>query len=581
VSRASAALLAALALTAANAAKPLVIDDSIYVEFARQALAHPGDPYGFEVYWYRTPEPAIGFGWVPPVLSYWLAGAIALFGEHPFAWKLSLLPFALALTGSLAFLLGRWARPLATPGVFLLALGPAVLPSLNLMLDVPALALGLLGYALFVWAGERRDARLALVSGLVLGLAMQTKYSAVVYPALVLVHAAIHRRPREAAVALVAAAGLFVGWEALLVARYEESHFLAGFERLRTLEILPAVARADAETPGSAALYWTICLLSLLGGTALFAGLLAGVALGASPTVVSGAALVAGIALAAIPLLPRPPVFAAEGFFARLAAYNPEILIFAPLGLFVAGGIGAVALRGLRKQSTRAGEAPAQRAAGERSSLGPDRVLLAWLLLEIAGYFLISPYPAVRRVIGLGVAATLLAARAASLRVAEPGARSGVRIALAFGVALGALYFGADLADARARQAHAARIVERLPALGADAQRETLWYNAHWELQYYLKQAGMRPVIAGRSQLRPQDWLILSDGAAAPPLSFPADRFRQQDELVAVSASPWSTIPLYYDGPVPLRRQPESQARARIFRVTRDWVSHLQVSPPR
>jgi len=566
VSRASAALLAALALTAANAAKPLVIDDSIYVEFARQALAHPGDPYGFEVYWYRTPEPAIGFGWVPPVLSYWLAGAIALFGEHPFAWKLSLFPFALALTGSLAFLLGRWARPLAMPGLFLLALGPAVLPSLNLMLDVPALALGLLGYALFVRAGESRDARLALLSGLALGLAMQTKYSAVVYPALVFVHAAVYRRPREAAVALVAAAGLFMGWEAFLVARYEESHFLAGLERLRTLEILPAVARADAEMPGSAALYWTICLFSLLGGTALFAGLLAGVALGAGRTLMSGAALAAAAAFAAIPWLPRPPIFAAEAFFARLAAYNPELFLFVPLGLFVAAGIGAVALRGLRS------------AAEDRRA---NRVLAAWLALETAGYFLISPYPAVRRVIGLGVVATLIAARAASLRATEPDARAGVRIAVAFGLLLSALYFGADLADARARQALAARIVARLPELGADVPRETLWYNGHWELQFYLEQAGMRPVIAGRSQLRPQDWLILSESTAAPPLSFPADRFRQQDELVAVSASPWSTIPLYYDGPVPLRRQPETQARARIFRVTRDWVSHLQSSPPR
>ena len=86
---------------------------------------------------------------------------------------------------------------------------------------------------------------------------------------------------------------------------------------------------------------------------------------------------------------------------------------------------------------------------------------------------------------------------------------------------------------------------------------------------------------SGRSQLRPQDWLILSEGTAATPLSFPADRFRQQDELVAVSASPWSSIPIYYDGPVPLRRQPETQASARIFRVTRDWVSQLQVSPAR
>jgi hypothetical protein len=206
-------LLAAIALTLANAWKPLVIDDPVYVAFARHVAAHPFDPYGFELYWWTAePEPAMRVGTLTPVLPYWLAGAMTLFGDSPVAWKLSLFPFALALSGSLAFLLRRWAPVLATPVLFALVLGPGVLPSLNLMLDVPALALGLLGYAVCVLACERRDARLALLCGVLVGLAMQTKYSAVVYAGLVLAHAAIHRRPREGALALAAAAGLFAAW---------------------------------------------------------------------------------------------------------------------------------------------------------------------------------------------------------------------------------------------------------------------------------------------------------------------------------------------------------------------------------
>jgi hypothetical protein len=559
LTRWGAALLAALLLTGANAVKPLVIDDPVYVEFARQALAHPTDPYGFEVYWYRTPEPAIGFGWVPPVLSYWMAGAIALLGEHPSAWKLSLFPFALALTGSLAFLLARQAPTLAAPAVLLIALSPALLPSFNLMLDVPALALGVLGYALFVAAAERRHTGLALGSGLALGLALQTKYSAAVYPALVLAHAAVYRRPREAALALLVAGGVFAGWEALLLARYGESHFLAGLARLRALGNLPSVARADAEMPGSGALYWTLCLLSLLGGTALFPALVGSVALGARRAQVAGAALAAALGLGVIAWLPRPPLYQAQGFFARTIAYNPELLIFVPLGLLVAGVLAALALRALRTQEA------------------PDRVLVVWLGLETAAYFLISPYPAVRRVLGIGIAATLLATRAVSPRAQEPEARAGIRIAIALGLALSALFFAADLSDARARRGLTARLVERMPQLGAEAGRETVWYSGHWELQFYLARAGMQPVIASRSHLRPGDWLILSEGTAPSPLSFPASRFRQQqDELTAVSAWPWSTIPLYYDGPVPLRRQPERQSSARIFRVTRDWVPQLE-----
>jgi hypothetical protein len=182
----------------------------------------------------------------------------------------------------------------------------------------------------------------------------------------------------------------------------------------------------------------------------------------------------------------------------------------------------------------------------------------------------------VRRVIGIGIAATLLAARSVAPRAQESEARGGIRTAIAFGALLSVLFFAADLSDARARRAMAARIVERMSQLGAGSGRESVWYSGHWEMQFYLAQAGMQPVIAGRSHLRPGDWLILSEGTAPSPLSFPASRFRQEDELLAVSRSPWSTIPIYYDGPVPLRRQPAMQSSARIFRVTRDWISQLQ-----
>jgi NAD(P)-dependent dehydrogenase (short-subunit alcohol dehydrogenase family) len=207
-------------------------------------------------------------------------------------------------------------------------------------------------------------------------------------------------------------------------------------------------------------------------------------------------------------------------------------------------------------------------------------VLLVWLLLELASYFAISPFPAVRRLLGLGIAATLLGARAIAKRRDELEARAAVRVAAGFGVALGMLYFAADLADASARHAAIERAAQRLTQLGADPSRETLWYTGHWELQFYAQQAGLRAIVPGESHLRPRDWLLLPEGMAKPPLSFPSSHFEQQDELLATSASPWSTIPLYYDGPVPLRRQPAAQALLRIFRVTRDWVPQRRSQAP-
>jgi hypothetical protein len=203
-------------------------------------------------------------------------------------------------------------------------------------------------------------------------------------------------------------------------------------------------------------------------------------------------------------------------------------------------------------------------------------VLAVWLLIELVGYFAISPYPAVRRLLGVGIAASVLAARAASLRPTGPEVRGGVRIAVASGLALGALYFGAELSDARARSGVIARAVEQLPQLGVQPDRETVWYVGHWELQFYAERAGMRPVIAGRSQLRPGDWLLLCAGTVQPALDFPNRGLRQRSVLPAASPWPWSTIPRYYDGVIPLRRQPETQSVIRIFRVLRGITPRLK-----
>ena len=338
---------------------------------------------------------------------------------------------------------------------------------------------------------------------------MQTKYSAVIYAALVLAHAVIYRRPREAAVALGAAAALFLGWEALLFARYGQSHLLAGLERqigarhpARARASRHAGARERGASTGRSAC--SRCSAARRSSPACSRAL----GLGASRRAVASAGLAAGVAFAAIPLLPRPPVFAAEGFFTRLAAFNPELFLFVPLGLCTAGVIGAVAL------------APAAAGRSSRPAAGSH----AGDLARARDRQLLRDHAVSRRAPRDRTRDRRHPARRACGLTARGRTRSpACRLAAAFGLALGALYFGADLADARARRDLVARVVDRLPQLGAHPERETVWYNGHWELQYYAEQAGMRPVIAGRSQLRPQDWLILSEGTNQPPLSFPAE----------------------------------------------------------
>jgi 4-amino-4-deoxy-L-arabinose transferase-like glycosyltransferase len=76
-----------------------------------------------------------------------------------------------------------------------------VLPFLNLMLDVPAAALGLLALALCLCACDRASLGWAAAAGLVGGLAMQTKYTAAAAVAGMLVWGALQARVRYALVA--------------------------------------------------------------------------------------------------------------------------------------------------------------------------------------------------------------------------------------------------------------------------------------------------------------------------------------------------------------------------------------------
>ena len=67
-------------LWVSDASKPLVIDDPAFAELASWIADHPTDPYGFEVFWFQRPQPAVEL-LAPPVFPYWLAAFTRAFGS--------------------------------------------------------------------------------------------------------------------------------------------------------------------------------------------------------------------------------------------------------------------------------------------------------------------------------------------------------------------------------------------------------------------------------------------------------------------------------------------------------------------
>jgi hypothetical protein len=563
-------LLTAL-FTGLNGLKPLQVDDAAYYYYAAHIAEHPLDPYGFTVFWYQRPEPA-NFVLAPPVLPYWWAAGIRLFGHHPVLWKLWLMPVGGLFVGSLYSLFRRFVSGLEMPLVWMTVLSPTFLPSLNLMLDVPALALSLFALVLFLRACDRLDARWLLGAGLAAGVAMETKYTAFLAPAAMMLYAGVHGllgpgdwKRRAGLVAFALAAGLialnvFWWWEAFIAWRHGESHFYHEFES----------SRRDL---GEQLMFFSLPLLALLGGLAstLFPLGLAGLRRGPWLVGATVGLLALGYALVAccgatvlLDVNESLPVLPALG----VAQITLEQVIFSLSGFAV-----VMTLIGAAARLVRACRGGLWWAADWRR-YRVDWFLVLWLGLEVAGYFVLTPFAAVRRVFGVVVAATVLTGRVAALTCRSPRRHRLVWAVAVVTMLLGLVFYAVDFRDAwtereAARQA-AALVRAREP-------RAVIWYVGHWGFQFYAEAAGMRPVVPDwpAYALHQGDWLVVpSPSLEQQRIQLDPGDLQLVEELSISDALPLRTVRCFYGTAtgVPLERQEGPRLTVGIYRVRRDFA---------
>jgi len=554
-------VLAALLLTLLNAFKPLTVDDAVYYEYAVHISQHPRDPYGFEVFWGERPQPAFEV-LAAPLLPYWWAGALRLFGDRPVLWKLSLFPFALLLAVSLYHLLAHLARGVEQPLLWLMVLSPAVVPSFNLMLDVPALSLSLASLSLFISACRGGRWGWAASAGLLAGLAMQTKQTSITVVAALLAYGLLFARLRMALLAAAVAAAVFVGWELLMVLQYGESHFL--YAR--------AVRAGSVSLSGIALL--GLGFLSLLGGLSAVVMPLGLFGLSAPRWLIAGTILLGSLAFGVIPFLPAEPLPQLR-MSPRLGDAPPEQIVFTALGCGVL--LVAIAVLG-RLLTTREGSGHSADGAvsGQTGGAGftarrIDLFLLSWLLIEMFGCYAIWTFLASRHVFRVATVLLLVCGRAAAARLSRGGDRRLFGWVVVWGIGVGLLFFAADLSDSLARRDAVRRAADQLTALGADRERESVWYLGHWSFQFYAESLGMKPVVPGSSRLEAGDWLVVPEGVSRQPVWIPTGRVTQEALVESRSLWPWSSIPSFYAGPIPLRSQPEAQIVVQVYRVKRGF----------
>lgn len=553
----------AVVITLLNACKPVVVDDTAYLLFARHIADRPLDPYGFELFWSRRPQPAMEV-LAPPVVPYWLAAGVALFGERLFWLKVWLLPFLLALCYALRYLLRRFARGTEQAGLVLIVLSPAVLPLVNFMLDVPAVALGMASVAVFVRGCDRKLWRSAIVAGALAGAAAQTKYTMMTVPAVLLWYGVLHRRIRYALVAGVVAVGAFTAWEAWLASEYGVSHFLYHVRAQQSGyggQSEWAEDKTDLVNP----------LLGFVGGLACATGLYAGRGVGYGRRFVGVVALVASAGMIAVCLVPY-----SEGVLLRSRASGSPRLdlpaaVFYPLGVCVLATLAAAVTTLVFR--------PYRGPLGWLRRNPATWFLVGWLGIELAAYFVLTPFPAGRRVIAVCVGLGLIACRLVSrVRRVRPW-RAPERWIVAYAAGLGVGLFALDALDALPERQLA---VKANDAIG-DRRGGRVWTQGHWGWQYYTDRLGMTLVDPGRSALQAGDWLVVpvppdEERGFFRPYHGEA-KFRLDPESVEPVAELWwddwlaaQTIPNLYGGVVPVIGRDHPRLRVRVYRVTRDWV---------
>lgn len=510
-------VLVALLASVPFVRKPLHIDDPADLQYVRQILNEPLDPYGFEFDWGEGPRPAIR-NYHPPLKFYYHAAVLAVVfrGQDPFRsdWleevlHLSYLPFVWLIVVSVYRLCGHFEVPAWSVLLFWL-FGPGFLPGQNAMLDVPALALGLTAAALLSGYWADRRLRRALAAGVVLAAGLLTKYSVAIVWIVAAYWLWLERAEWRAVLAVllpgVAAVAL---WAVVSQLAYGTAH------PLMVLRGVPG--QVGAQSPG----------LNNLIDSVVFLG-------GAVPAVVVLLALRGGrltlVLLGAIPaalglFTVRRPELNIVGNVRDLARENLVWwFVLAVAGAALVFVVGVTVLRAWRN------------GAITRRRL----VLAVWFAVSLVLGSAAAPFVAMRRVLDTALVGSMLVF--AEVPVAGNGlARRWVELFVVPVTLLLNAFLGYTAAIS---DYELAAVYPKYAAIMARDQRKftnKAWCYGYWGWMFYAERNGLKRYVPGREEPADGDMFVWLDVVAKPAVIPDSLRSRLRDLFKEYQ---WGNAPL-------------------------------------
>ena len=451
--------------TSLNLPKAVHMDDPVHLYAARAIVSNPFRPYDTEILWGDVNPHEISKITQPPMLFYGLAATIWAFGESEIALHGLMALFMLGLVfcfHRLAVLFDPSKAILATA---LLVLSPAVLPSQNLMTDVPVMFF----HVLFLYTILRRWERplrtmQLLAAGAVAGAACLTKYVGLILIPLLGIAVLLRRSWRHLWV-LAFPLAILACWAAF--SYWDSGHVHLAQPAIKT------IGKRYFEN----SINWLVCLGALTPFSLLFLPEL----LAARPTRILLMILV-GASLFWYPTLLNQPTPDSRNLTiaARILFFN---------GLFSSLGTLWCLTKTIREQSSHA------------TSINAARTLAAlWFISSFLFIILFARYLAVRHVL-LVMPVVVLALADGTLSRVSTYARTA---ALVPTMLLGVLLAFSDLTWADIYRSSAKTIAERYQG------DRSIWTVGHWGWQWYSEKNGLKP-YTWRSSVKNGDLIVVPE----------------------------------------------------------------------
>ena len=519
------------------AGKALHIDDPLFVWAAKHIAAHPADPYGFDVNWYGESARMSDVTKNPPAVSYYLALAGGAFGWSEIALHLAMLvPAMLVAFGTWLLAVRFTTRPLIACGLALATPGFLV-SATTVMSDVPMLAAWLFATWFWLRGIDRASHRDMAIGMALVAVATLTKYYGLALFPLLMMYAWLRRPPSEWWFHLVLPTTIVFAYHLATSQLYGRSLLLDAF------------GYATDPDPTSD----RVSFASLPVGLSFVGGCVASIIFMA-PRLWSRARLLAAVAITIALAVILASTASLRAFVMPVeSAARWSVAAQVALWAVAGGAVMALAFQDWRRRRDA------------------DALLL---LLWIAGTFVFATFVNwtvnARSVLPIVIPAGILMARRLDVRAAVELPRSPNlvdAIAVGFSAILALAVAAADSSFANANRDLASRVHQQFAG-------RAIWFQGHWGFQYYMEQAGARPVDV-RSPKMSAGELIASPEPNTNVLGLPPELVRELGDIDGSASRGFATVAprrgamFYGDMPLPFAIARDEKPHVRVFEMGR------------